>query len=242
MNRFYLPPDEWQVDCLTLVGDEAKHCSRVMRAKQGDMIEIFDGIGNAAYCIVESVQRDQVSCRIESKKTSPLPTHPITLCQAIPKGANMDLIVQKAVELGVSAIQPLISAHTVARPESAAKKRVKWQRIALEASKQCGQNHLPAILEPADFSAWLAKQLNFDLRLIAALDQKALHLNAYLSKQLAPGNIALLIGPEGDFSADEYEACFKAGFHPISFGNIVLRVETAAIYGLSVLHHELSEI
>lgn len=240
MNRYYIPPGVWQDDCLTLTGNEANHCARVMRASEGDAIEVFDGAGKCAVCSIKSIARDQVICHVESSETSPLPLHPITLCQAIPKGGNMELIVQKAVELGVSTIQPLVSAHTVARPDSAAKKRAKWQRVALEACKQCGQNYLPDIEEPLDFSKWLETAHQFDTRLVAALDAGAVHLSTYFAAHQPKGGIALLIGPEGDFSPDEYRAAYQAGFQAISFGNIVLRVETAALYGLSILRHELS--
>lgn len=240
MHRFYIPSSEWKDDALTLTGDEAKHCSRVMRAREGDKIEIFDGLGHAAICRIKAIDRGQVHCQILSREATSPPAHPITLCQAIPKGGNMELIVQKAVELGVSTIQPLITTNTVARPESAEKKNAKWQRIALEACKQCGQNHLPEIKLPMSFETWLEELELFDTRLIAALDEHAIHLKSHFSSHPPQHNIALLIGPEGDFSPQEYEAAFQAGFQAISFGNIVLRVETATLYGLSILQHELS--
>ena len=240
MNRYFIPPNEWEDEQLSLTGDEAKHCSRVMRAREGDAVEIFDGVGTSATCQVASIMRDAVLCRISTKTTSPKIQHPITLCQAIPKGGNMELIVQKAVELGVSKIQPLITAHTVARPDSADKKCAKWQRIALEACKQCGQNYLPEIAMPQPFDQWLKNTEHNHTRLIAALDENAVHLRDHFSAHPPQGNISLLVGPEGDFSSDEYTAAYQTGFQPVSFGNLVMRVETASIYGLSVIQHELS--
>ena len=240
MNRFYIPAGDWSDEELILTGEEAKHCARVMRAREGDSIEIFDGQGTSAICRIGSVNRDQVRCHIIKRETSAQAPHPITLCQAIPKGGNMELIVQKAVELGVSAIQPLISVHTVARPDSAEKKCAKWQRIALEACKQCGQNRLPIIGKPQPFDTWLSNLEPFETRLVASLDKKALHLKAHFASQPPQGSIALLVGPEGDFSAEEYEAAYEAGFQAISLGDIILRVETATIFGLSILRHELS--
>ena len=130
MNRYFIPADQWDDEHLSLSGEEARHCCRVMRAREGDEIEVFDGHGTSAICKISDINRDAVRCRITSKTLSPKIEHPITLCQAIPKGGNMELIVQKAVELGVSKIQPLITDHTVARPDSAEKKGSKWQRIA----------------------------------------------------------------------------------------------------------------
>jgi len=240
MNRYYLPAGEWKDDALELTGDEAKHCTRVMRAREGDEIEIFDGAGSSAVCKIEAVSRDLVHCQILSQESHPRCEHPITLCQAIPKGGNMELIVQKSVELGVSAIQPMITAHTVARPESLGKKQAKWQRIALEACKQCGQNYLPDVREPITFTKWIAQNESYGTSLIAALDEKSVHLKDLLDTAPIEENIALLVGPEGDFSPEEYQAAYDASFQPISFGDIVMRVETASIYGLSILQHELS--
>ena len=240
MNRYFLPADAWGESALVLTGDEAKHCTRVMRARVGDEVEIFDGVGRRAVGEIEWLSRNEVRCRVLSQSTHPQVPHPITLCQAIPKGGNMELIVQKAVELGVAVIQPLITSHTVARPDSLGKKQAKWQRIALEACKQCGQNHLPEVREPMSFSDWITKNEPFGTSVIAALDDRAVHLKSFLTKSPILGNVVFLVGPEGDFSPDEYQAAYDAGFHPISFGQIVMRVETATIYGISILQHEIS--
>jgi len=240
MNRYFLASDSWQADTLTIVGDEARHCARVMRAAAGDKIEIFDGAGRSAVCEIQSIHRDQVNAEIKQESNTPLPLLPVTLCQSIPKGSNMELIIQKAIELGVNTIQPLITSHTVARPDSLTKKQEKWQRIALEACKQCGQNYLPQVATPLHFQPWIEQLVPFDTAIIASLDEQSVHLKTHLEKVPLEGNIGLLIGPEGDFSPDEYQQAYTAGFQPISFGNIVMRVETASIYGLSVIQHERS--
>ncbi|MGJ8677545.1 MAG: 16S rRNA (uracil(1498)-N(3))-methyltransferase [Akkermansiaceae bacterium] len=239
MNRYYIPAGEWEDASLTLTADEARHCARVMRARVGEKVEIFDGEGKSAQCEIKSLSRDQVICTRLSTHTQEKPAHPITLCQAIPKGGNMELIVQKSVELGVSRIQPLITAHTIARSEDHEKKRAKWQRIALEASKQCGQNRLPVVETVLSFKSWLASKPNYSTSIVAALDDKAVHLKTHFAEKPAVGSIALLVGPEGDFSAEEYQAAYELGFSPISFGGTVMRVETATMYGLSILQHEL---
>lgn len=154
----------------------------------------------------------------------------------------MEWIVQKSVELGVSVIQPLITAHTVARSDSLSKKQAKWQRIALEACKQCGQNYLPEVREPMSFATWLSDQGKEETSVIAALDERALPLKTLLATAPIQGSVAFLVGPEGDFSPNEYQAAYDAGFQPISFGGIVMRVETATLYGLSILQHEISAL
>ena len=151
MPRFHLPPESWSSGLLT--GDEARHLTQVLRLRTGDAVTIFDGCGSSAPATILSTAKDQVSLKLgEATHTPPiLPT--ITLAQAIPKQKNMDLIVQKAVELGVSAIQPLITRHTIVHPGE--NKAEKWRRIALEACKQCGQNTLPTIHDPLPFDHWL---------------------------------------------------------------------------------------
>jgi 16S rRNA (uracil1498-N3)-methyltransferase len=152
----------------------------------------------------------------------------------------MDLIVQKAVELGVAAIHPLVTRNTVVQPGEG--KSDKWRRNALEACKQCGQDTLPAIADPLPFDRWLASRSDAPgLKLIASLAPGALPLRETLRHH--PGTIAvtLLIGPEGDFSPGETAAALAAGFLPISLGPIVLRVETATIFCLSALRYEFSE-
>lgn len=246
MNRYFLPADAWHDagagGVLVLSGDEAKHCCRVMRAREGDWIEIFDGAGRRAETEIVSVERSAVHSRV-SKISMHQPTpHPITLCQSIPKGGNMEFIVQKSVELGVSAIQPLITAHTVARPESLAKKQAKWQRIALEACKQCGQNFLPEVKAPLTFADWKNAKPHFDTAIVASLEDRAVHIKSLFENGPIQGGFALLVGPEGDFSPEEYHSAYDLGFQPVSFGNIVMRVETATMYGLSVLQHEISSL
>jgi len=240
MNRYYLHPDAWEEDSLFLIDEEAHHATRVMRVKVGEQLEIFDGEGKSAVCSVTSAERSKVSCEIKETSIAEPSHHPVTLCQSIPKGSNMELIIQKSVELGVNTIQPLITERTVARPDALKKKQEKWQRIALEACKQCGQNYLPEIREPLNFQPWITKLKLFDTPLIASLDQQSVHLKKHLESSPILGSIGLLIGPEGEFSSEEYQLAYHTGFQPISFGTIVMRVETASIFGLSIIQHERS--
>jgi 16S rRNA (uracil1498-N3)-methyltransferase len=169
---------------------------------------------------------------------APLPA--ITLAQAIPKGKNMDLIVQKSVELGIAAIQPLVTRYTVVQPGDG--KSEKWRRNALEACKQCGQDTLPEIAEPLAFDRWIATQAEAPgLKLIASLAPGARPLRTVLRENPATVAATLLVGPEGDFSAEETTAALAAGFLPISLGSIVLRVETATLFCLSALRYEFDK-
>ncbi len=237
MNRFHLPPAAWNSDP-TLAGDEARHLAQVLRMRVGEEIIVFDGAGRRALAVIVSVSRDRVALRLGEIRPSPLPLPEIILAQAIPKGKNMDFIVQKSVELGVSAIQPLVTRNTVVQPGS--DKVEKWRRTALEACKQCGQDTLPEIAAPLDFDAWIGKS-QCGLRLIASLASGARPFREVLRELPDTERVTLLIGPEGDFTQAEIGQALAAGFVPISLGNIVLRVETAALFCISALRYEFDK-
>ena len=239
MARFHLPPESWQGNP-ALTGDEARHLAQVLRMKPGDPVIVFDGHGRRAAAEILSVSRDRVPLKLGEILPSRAPLPAITLAQAIPKGKNMDLIVQKSVELGIAAIQPLVTRYTVVQPGDG--KSEKWRRNALEACKQCGQDTLPAIAEPLAFDRWIATQADAaGLKLIASLDPGARPLRTVLRENPATAAATLLVGPEGDFSAGETTAALAAGFLPISLGSIVLRVETATLFCLSALRYEFDE-
>ena len=236
MPRFLLPTNQW--DQAKLTGDEAKHLAQVLRIKSGEEITVFDGKGRRAPALVVDISRNHVCLELgDSVNTCPqLPA--ITLTQAIPKGKNMELIVQKAVELGVTTIQPLITQHTIVQPGHG--KAEKWRRIALEACKQCGQDILPTIAEPIRFGDWNVSTDLGDVSIIASLADGARPLREVMRNHPSPERCNLLVGPEGDFAPNETAAAIVAGYQPVTLGDIVLRVETASLYCLSALRYEFS--
>lgn len=236
MARFFLPPSAWG-SAPALTGDEAKHLSQVLRIRPGDSVEVFDGDGRRAAAEVLQVSRHQVALRLGEAAVSPPPTPTITLAQAIPKGKNMDLIVQKAVELGVSCLRPLVTRRTIVQPGDG--KSDKWRRIALEACKQCGQDRLPTVGEPLAFDQWIHEP-PAGLRLIASLAPGARPFREVIDEHPGATEITVLVGPEGDFSEEEILAALAAGFQPVTLGRIVLRVETASLFCLSALRYAYS--
>ncbi len=240
MPRFHLPPESWQSAALT--GDEAKHLSQVLRIRAGEIITVFDGCGKRAEASVLTVSRDHVSLKIGDAITLAPPQPTITLAQAIPKGKNMDFIVQKAVELGIARIQPLVTKNTIVQPGEG--KSDKWRRNALEACKQCGQDTLPEIADPLPFAHWLTSGAGVSptakLKIIASLAPGAMPLREVLHAHPAIIAATLLVGPEGDFTPEETTAAIEAGFLPVSLGSIVLRVETATLFCISALRYEFS--
>jgi 16S rRNA (uracil1498-N3)-methyltransferase len=245
MPRFYVQPHAWNPDKLALDAGETHHALDVLRMKAGDRATLFNGQGAEATVEFASVDKGKIALKkISAAKNDPLACQ-IVLGQAIPKGKNMDLIVEKATELGAAGIVPLLSERTVVRCDEgeALAKRDKWQRVAIEAAKQCGQNWLPSVTKPQSPKDFFNSGEKFDLMLIASLQHDSRHLKQVLAEAGAngakPSRVLVLIGPEGDFTPAEVNLAKNAGCRPITLGPIILRSETAAIYCLSVLSHEL---
>lgn len=244
-SRFYLAPDQWNLEDLVLSGEEARHCLEVMRCREGERIVVFNGQGTEADAEIVEASRGLARLKPLLVSETERPPASLVLAQAVPKGKNMDLIVQKATELGASRIVPLLSERTVVQIErdELERKRAKWQRVAIEACKQCGQNWLPEVEPPLGVDDYV-KRPRAALRLVAAISPAARPLKTVLADWLEehgelPGSAEVMVGPEGDFTPAELSTALGAGFAPITLGPIVLRSETAAIYVLSVVGHEL---
>lgn len=240
MHRFHLPPENWE--SRRLPPGETHHATHVLRIALGGEIQVFDGAGRRAQARLGPIEAGCASLDIAPASISRRPRCAITLAQAVPKGKNMDLIVQKATELGVACIQPLLTRHTVVELDAreAVRKREKWQATALEACKQCGQDYLPKVEVPGALEGFLRPADGHELRVVASLRPGARSFHDLLPTcSAAPRSAVVAIGPEGDFTDQEIEHLQAAGFQPVTLGPIVLRTETAAIYSLSVLAHEL---
>src|SRR5438477_2308170 len=158
MHRFYITPENWNADALILRESEVHHARDVLRLEPGERVVVFNGRGHEVTAEITKVAREEIQLRkLHETRVPPLRCQ-ITLGQAIPKGKNMDLIVQKAVELGAAEIVPIISDRTVVRlgSEESEQKRNKWQAIAVEAAKQCGQNWLPQVKTPRPMAEFFA--------------------------------------------------------------------------------------
>lgn len=239
MDRFYLSPESWSEETLQITGEEGHHAVRVMRKSVGDRIAVFDGAGLWAEGVIVEVGKGNLTVKVEGSGHQEPAVAPISLAVAMTKGKTMDLIVQKAVELGVSRIQPLATTNTVVKlsGKDRVEKSAKWQRVALEACKQCGQNHLPEVAPVVGLQDYLA-QGSLGHRLIASLAPGTKGLRSLLTSIPSQEPIHLLVGPEGDFTSSETSAALGAGFQPVTLGDIVLRVETACLYLISAARYQ----
>ena len=244
MARFYVPQPQIEKGVLKIVGDEVKHIRRVLRLKAGDGIIVFDGVGKEYEGTIVEEEPSSVVIKIEntfsSKEDPPLE---VTLAQSLLKGEKMDYLIQKATELGVRRIVPFFSSRSVPFLEKSGrlKRHHRWERIAIEASKQCGRGLVPKIEPLQDFSEML--QIAFPDSLCLILwEREGVKLKEILERSKERMKIFSVTGPEGGFSREEVEKAVGVGFIPISLGNRILRAETASLCLLSIVQYERGDI
>lgn len=245
MHRFHLPPAACGADRLELPEPEARHAAQVLRVRPGETVAVLDGAGRVLTCVVAAVARRTVRLEVRARTTHPRRGPSLSLFQAVAKTRYMESIVQKATELGVTRLVPVLTEHSVPRfsPAEAAARAARWREIAVEAMKQCGTPWLPDIPPPAPLAEVLAHAEGFDLALVAALAPEAAPARSVLEPYRArvradSARIAVWVGPEGDFTSAELAAITRAGAQPVSLGPRVLRCDTAALWCLAVLNYE----
>ncbi|MDP2990788.1 MAG: RsmE family RNA methyltransferase, partial [Kiritimatiellota bacterium] len=245
MMRCLIDASQWAADDVELAPDESHHLIQVLRARPGEQVGLFTGFGHTAQATFIAVRQKRALVRVlpATRRTMPPPAVAVTLIQAIPKHALMDGIIQKAVELGAQTIQPMMTERVIVRLSASAaeQRRGRWQKIALEATRQCGVAWMPSVLVVRSLPEIITDLARFDLCLVGSLHADTRAFRDVVTKVSvhSPKSIALIIGPEGDLTETETTALRDAGAHLVSFGNAVLRVETAALYGLSLLHYEM---
>jgi 16S rRNA (uracil1498-N3)-methyltransferase len=234
MPRFYAPPSQWDGQFVSLDAAEGRHAVEVMRLKEGSSAVVFDGFGKSATAVLRTYSKRGVDFEFQSFHLDPKPNFNVTLVQSLPRGKLMEWIVEKAVELGVTRVVPILSERTVVRldDEERARKQEKWFRVAVEACKQSGQNWIPQIDIPQNVSEVMAASPQVgELSLIGSLRESACPIAGAFSKAQFDA-IRLIVGPEGDFSEAELEAFVAKGALEVSLGRLTLRSETAALYML----------
>jgi 16S rRNA (uracil1498-N3)-methyltransferase len=240
INSFVLP-EALKADVIVLSPEESHHLARVLRVEAGQEMTLFDGQGTRAEGIVDSVTKKEVTVRITSRETVPPPAVEITLIQAVCKPDRFELILQKATELGVRHIQPVITKNASLPSGKIEKMAERGEAIIRNAAQQCGTAWLPEFRGLEKMDAVFPMLGKFDAVFIGSLhpDAKPFKESFQTLEKSKIKTAALLIGPEGDFTKEEVDAAVAAGAIPVTFGSQILRTETAAIFGLSVLAYEL---
>ncbi len=220
---------------LSLPENAAHHAARVLRLQEGDAVVLFDGRGGEYEARLSLPGRGQVAAetgaRSDIERESSLE---VTLVQAVSSSEKMDFTVQKATELGVAALQPVIAARSTGRiaGERAAQKRTHWQRVAIAACEQCGRNRVPEVLAPLALEEYCRARAPGTALLLSP--EARLGLREAVARLQGPA--ALAAGPEAGFTAAEEAMLTQAGFVPVRLGPRVLRTETAALAALAALN------
>ena len=244
MPRFYVSHPRIEKGMLKVEGSEVRHIRRALRLRAGDGIVVFDGSGREYEgTIVEEGPSSvliEIQNIISSERESPLE---ITLAQSLLKGEKMDTLIQKATELGAKEIIPFFSSRSV--PLLDKSKRLKryhrWERIAVEASKQCGRGVIPRIEPLQDYFEMLQAPSPDSLRLIL-WEKEGASLKEILKTSKEKTKIFFIVGPEGGVSNEEVERAKEVGFIPVNLGKRILRSETASLCLLSILQYECGDL
>ena len=242
-RRFVLGPDAVRGDRVQFDRAETRHLARVLRLRPGDVVEAFDGQGGRLTVRLTSLgagaAEGLVVGRDAAGRESPLR---LVLAQGLPKADKMDAIVRMATELGATRIAPVLTARTGARPDAARGRgrRLRWERVAREAAKQCGRAVVPAIAEPRLLADWLAARAPAGL-LVCLWEAEPRPLASQLPTDV-PSEAALVVGPEGGLTREEVEALRAAGAVVAGLGPRILRTETAGPVGLALLQARYGDL
>lgn len=243
MYHFFVEPSQRQAEQITVLGSDVWHIRNVLRMKPGEQVEISDGTGMRYFCVLEEVKSDCVIFRVQDTwaEDRELPVR-IVLFQGIPKGDKMELILQKAVELGVYEIVPVVTRRTIVKLDDrkAEKKRERWNAISKAAAKQSGRSLVPNVHEMLSFSEALDYAGNLDGILIPYEKAGDMQESARrIEEKLEGKSVGIFIGPEGGFEEEEVALAREAGAAAITLGRRILRTETAGLAILSVLMYHL---
>jgi len=244
VNKFFCKNSDIQADKIIISDrEDIHHIKNVLRLKNSKKVEVSDESGNVYACEIFQIDA-KVHLAIKNKipaigKNEEME---LTIAVAIPKKAKIDAIIDKLVQLGVNRIIPLKTERVIVKLDKykEASRFLRWKKIALCAAKQCKRNDLPVIEPVKSFKEVIANSNEFDLKLIPYLEGERQTIRDIMDK-LVGSKILVLIGPEGDFSAEEVNLALSAGFVPVTLGSLVLRVDTAAISAASFIrlyaHH-----
>jgi 16S rRNA (uracil1498-N3)-methyltransferase len=241
MPRFYCP-QPLSIGAHIALPDNIAHHLHVLRLGIGERINLFNGNGGEYIAVLGALEKKRAIAEIKTflPREAELP-YAITLAQALPESSKMDWIIEKAVELGVTAIQPITAQRCVVRlgAERAAKKLAHWQGILAAACEQSGRNRLPHLSEPMELNTWLRQS---DLHVRVLLTPRTDQSLSSWARHHSPQPVALLIGPEGGFNEQEEKMALEQGAVPLSMGSRILRTETAGLAALASLNAIWGEI
>jgi len=247
-RRFYAPQIAFAADrkSVTLGADEARHARDVLRLNRGDEVFVFDGEGHEYRCAIAEVATRSLTLHVLEETQPERPESPLQLILgvALLKGEKFDLVVQKATELGVTRLVPLMTARADVRirePEDARRKVERWARIAFESAKQCGRAQLMIVDPPMNFDEWLRSVSDVQLRVMYTARDGGSSAAAFKT-DLKDVRIAAMVGSEGGWTDDEMIQARAHDWRLVTLGGRTLRAETAAIIGAGLLQHYFGDL
>ena len=239
LPRFYAPELDPSSPRVTLPPDEARHLLRVLRLGVGDAVAVFDGRGIEFRAVIETAARDVVTLHlVERMAVPPSPAVQIVVAQAVLKGGSMDDAVRDATMLGAESIEPLLTAHTDVKPALAMRPATldRWRRIVLASAKQSRRATLPTVHEPRTFDAWM-RQPSTEMVLMFVEPAAAIEARPLRDcvNHVVPPRVAVVLGPEGGWAAEELERARAAGCRLVMLGPLTLRAESMAVAAMAAL-------
>ncbi|MDS1029443.1 16S rRNA (uracil(1498)-N(3))-methyltransferase [Bacillota bacterium LX-D] len=249
-HRFFVSPEQVHGQFITVLGEDVQHISKVLRLKTGAEVVIADGTGSEYFGEIAQLDKNKVLVAIHRQETASgaEPLLEVTLLQGIPKGDKMEFIIQKCTELGISRIVPVETTRTVVQltEEKAYKKQERWQKIAMEAAKQCQRTSIP-IIEPVQSLDKALQALNGQILIVPWEEEKEVGLKSLLQQlknqeQKTKQKIAFLIGPEGGLDGSEITLAQKFDARTVTLGSRILRTETAGLAVLVMAMYEMNEL
>lgn len=246
MHHFFVTPEQVQEDTIKITGSDVNHMKNVLRMKIGEQVQISDGNNRKFLCEVQLMASEEICLRIkeELRADTELPSR-IYLFQGLPKSDKMELIVQKAVELGVFAVIPVATKRAVVKldDKKAGKKIERWNSIAESAAKQSGRSLVPEVMQVMSYKEALQYAKDLDVVLIPYELAEGMNETKTMIENICPGqSVGIFIGPEGGFEVEEVEYATLQGVKPITLGKRILRTETAGLTTLSILMYHLESV
>jgi 16S rRNA (uracil1498-N3)-methyltransferase len=246
MPHFFLAPGALQGDAVTMTGSLASHVAGALRHRVGDHLTVVDEDGQRYRVVLTEAS----ARRVRGTVVEPLPRHEpqgprMTLAQAVLKGSHMDSVLQRATELGVHDIIPLVTRRTVVRPhqQRASRQTERWRTITLEAAQQSERTTIPAVDDPRPLDEWLRSGATaHSTKLLLWERERSQSLRARVEHGEPGDRAVLLVGPEGGFDPAEVDLARAAGFIPVSLGRAILRAETAGVAALAILQYAWADL
>ena len=243
-RRFYATPDTIDGSTINLSHDETHHLTRVLRLRPGSEVFVFDGCGKEYRCSFLTVKENRARLEISEALSDEVESSVhVTLAHGLAKGEKFDFIVQKATELGVSNIAPLVTDHADVRlsDEKSEKRLDRWRRISLEALKQCGRRRLVEIEPPVALKDFLNVDRTRNTALVFS-ERGGVSIADALSRAVDKTTVTALVGPEGGWSDEELTLLDERQAIAVTLGPRILRTETAAIVALTLIQHVLGDL